>query len=108
VRSARFALLAPVRASWGCLTVALLAAAGVSGCGSDKPKILDTERIERAIEKRILETRKLKTYVTCPSGVEQKKGHEFRCTAVYAGRQTTFVVKQDDDKGSVHYRGLKK
>jgi hypothetical protein len=109
VRSARFALLATVRAPWACLSVALLAAAGLAGCGSEKPKILDTERIERAIEKRIYDTRRrLRSDVSCPSGVEQKKGKVFRCTAVYAGGRTTFVVTQDDDKGSVHYRGLKK
>jgi len=102
-------LLATVRASWTCVPVALLAAAGVSGCGSEKPKILDTERIERAIEKRIYDTRRhLRADVSCPSGVEQKKGKVFRCTAVYAGGRTTFVVKQDDDKGSVHYQGLRK
>jgi hypothetical protein len=98
-----------VRAQSTCLIAVLVAAAGVAGCGgTKKEKILDTERIERAIEKRVLDTRHLRTDVSCPSGVQQKKGRVFRCTAAYAGGTTTFEVRQDDDKGSVHYKGLKK
>ena len=90
------------------LLVALVAAVGVSACGESKQKILDTERIERAIETRILDTRHLRAMVSCPSGVPQKKGKVFRCTALYRSRRYPFVVHQDDDKGSVHYKGLPK
>jgi hypothetical protein len=92
--------------------IAIVATAGLSlaaaGCGdSDKPKILDTERVERAIEQSILEKRDLKATVSCPSGVERKKGRKFRCVATYKGGTTPFLVTQDDDKGAVHYIGLK-
>jgi Domain of unknown function (DUF4333) len=90
------------------LIVVALAAAGLTGCGSSRPKILDTERIERAIERSVLEKRHLRTTVSCPSGIEQKKGLRFRCIATYKGGRTPFEVKQDDAKGSVHYTGLKK
>jgi hypothetical protein len=98
-----------VRARAPSVLAAALAAVGVAACGGEsKQKILDTERIERAIEKRVLDTRHLKTVVSCPSGVPQKKGRVFHCTAAYSGGRTTFEVRQDDDKGSVHYKGLRK
>jgi hypothetical protein len=87
----------------------ILAAAALSACGGDddeEKKILDTERIERAIEQSILEKRKLRAQVSCPSGTEQKKGATFRCTATYKGGSNPFVVTQDDDKGAVHWEGV--
>jgi hypothetical protein len=91
----------------GLIAVAL-ASAGVAGCGSSDKKILDTERIERSIEASILKQRHIHTNVTCPSGVEQKKGLTFRCTATYSRGKTPFLVKQTDSKGSTHYSAVKK
>jgi hypothetical protein len=108
MRSAGFALLSSVRAPAVGLIAIALAGAGASGCGSSKPKILDTERVERAIEQSVLQKRHLRTTVSCPSGIEQKKGVVFRCLATYKGGRTPFVVKEDDAKGSVHYKGVKK
>jgi uncharacterized protein DUF4333 len=80
----------------------------LTGCGgSDKPKVLDTERVERAIEQSILQKRKIQATVSCPSGIEREKGKKFRCIATYKGGRTPFLVTQDDDKGAVHYVGLK-
>jgi uncharacterized protein DUF4333 len=91
----------------GLIALALMAVP-FSGCGSSKkPKILDTERVERAIEQSIVEKRHLRATVSCPSGTEQKKGIKFRCIATYKGGRTPFVVTEDDDKGAVHYIGLK-
>ena len=87
---------------------ATLALAGCGGGGSDKPKLLDTERVERAIENSILQKRKLVASVSCPSGIERKKGKKFRCLATYRGGQTPFLVTQRDDRGSVNYVGLRK
>lgn len=84
----------------------LAAAFLVAGCGSDERKILDTERIERAIEDTVWEKRRLRADVSCPSGTEQKKGVRFTCNAVYRGGQNPFVVVQDDDRGAVHYEGI--
>jgi hypothetical protein len=108
VRSAGFALLSSVRAPAVGIVAIVLVGAGASGCGSSRPKILDTERVERAIERSVLQKRHLKTTVSCPSGIEQKKGLAFRCIATYKGGRTPFLVKEDDAKGSVHYKGLKK
>ena len=84
----------------------MLAGAAVLGCGSSSPKILDTERVERAIEQSVLQKRHLKTAVSCPSGIQQKKGVVFRCTATFKGGRTPFVVTEDDN-GAVHYVGVK-
>ncbi len=89
------------------LVAGSLVAAGVaaSACGSSAPPtILNTEKVERAIERSTLAQRKLRVHVSCPSGVHQRKGLVFSCTAVGArGSRTRFVVTQDDDAGQVHY-----
>jgi Domain of unknown function (DUF4333) len=90
------------------LIALILAGVGVTACGSSSPKILDTERVERAIEQSVLQKRGLRTQVSCPSGTEQKKGVVFRCTAVYKGGVTPFVVTEDDSRGAVHYVGVRK
>ena len=87
---------------------AAAAALAVAGCGgSDKPKNLDTERVERAIEQSILQKRHLAARVTCPSGIELKKGKTFRCIATYKGGRTPFVVTEEDDRGAVRYVGVR-
>jgi Domain of unknown function (DUF4333) len=91
------------------LIAAAAAALALSGCGgSDKPKSLDTERVERAIELSILQKRHLTARVSCPSGIERKKGDRFRCMATYKGGRTPFLVTQTDDRGAVRYVGLRK
>ncbi|MFL5782689.1 MAG: DUF4333 domain-containing protein [Thermoleophilaceae bacterium] len=88
---------------------ATLALAGCGGSGgSGQPKLLDTERIERSIENSILQKRKLVASVSCPSGIERKKGKRFRCMATFRGGQTPFLVTERDDRGSVNYVGLRK
>jgi len=85
---------------------ALLAASlGVTACGSDSKQatILNTEKVERAIEKSSLDQRKKKANVTCPSGVHQKKGLKFFCTAVVKRGSRQFAVTQLDGSGQVHY-----
>ena len=79
----------------------------IAACGSaSRPVILDTERVERAIEQSILTKRHLRAQVSCPSGVEQRKGVVFRCTARLARGVTPFVVTEDDGQGHVHYVGV--
>ncbi|MDX6697209.1 MAG: hypothetical protein QOE65_606 [Solirubrobacteraceae bacterium] len=83
-----------------------LIAAGlaVAGCGASKaPTILNTEKVERAIERSSLDQRGTRPRVSCPAGVHQEKGLVFSCTAKAAGKQTRFVVTQLDGSGQVHY-----
>lgn len=86
---------------------AAIAAVGIAlaACGKsdDPPTILNTEKVERAIEQSIAEQRGKNARVSCPSGVHQKKGLEFACTAVVKRTSTRFVVTQRDDAGQVHY-----
>ena len=85
----------------GVLVVVSLAA---GACGSSPPPvILDTEKVERAIERSSLAQRRQRVDVTCPSGVRQQKGKTFSCTAVGARGDTRFVVTQLNDSGQVHY-----
>jgi hypothetical protein len=81
-------------------------AAGLAlgACGkSEQPTILNTEKVERAIERSSLVQRGKRPDVTCPAGVHQKKGLVFSCTAVVKGNSTRFVVKQTNGSGNVHY-----
>ena len=85
----------------GVLVAASLA---VSACGSSpSPTILNTEKVERAIEHSSLAQRGAHAQVSCPSGVHQKQDLVFSCTAVVAGGRTRFVVTELDDSGHVHY-----
>jgi hypothetical protein len=88
--------------------LAALSLAALMGCGSDsKPKtVLNTEEVERAIEKSIKEQRKLSSSVTCPVNIEQKKGNDFSCFAVIRGKRFEFKVTQTDDSGHVTYLGV--
>jgi hypothetical protein len=88
------------------LVAGALVATGLvlSGCGSpEAPTILNTEKVERAIEVSSLAQRGTHAQVTCPSGVHQTKGLVFHCTAVIDGGSTRFVVNQLDAAGRVHY-----
>jgi hypothetical protein len=85
----------------GVLVTASLA---VTACGSsESPTTLNTEKIERAIEQSSLDQRGTHAQVSCPSGVPQKKGWVFSCTAVTGDSRTRFVVTELDDSGHVHY-----
>ena len=87
----------------GALVAAGLA---VGACGSsDSPTILNTEKVERAIEHSSLAQRGAHATVTCPSGVHQKQGLVFSCTAVVRRDRTQFVVTELDGSGHVRYEG---
>jgi hypothetical protein len=83
----------------------LVAVALVStACGSSGSiTILNTEKIERAIERSSLVQRGSHAQVSCPSGVHQRKGLVFSCTAVVGRGTTPFRVTQLDGSGHVHY-----
>jgi len=93
----------PIPTLVGILVVSSLA---VAGCGSQDTvatRILNTEKVERAIEHSSLTQRGANAQVSCPSGVHQKKGVTFSCTAVVKRDRTRFVVNQVDGAGRVHY-----
>ena len=85
----------------GALVAASLA---VTACGSSEPEtMLNTEKVERAIERSSLVQRGQRVRVTCPSGVHQRKALVFYCTAVAAHISTQFTVTEMDGAGHVHY-----
>ena len=92
----------------GRATVAgALVAAGltIAACGASSTPVtvLNTEKVERSIEGSIKLQRDKTAQVSCPSGVHQKKGLVFTCTAKFKGDSTPFVVTQQDGAGRVHY-----
>jgi hypothetical protein len=84
----------------GLATTTILAAAA---CGSDSPTILNTEKVERAIEHSSMTQRGQSAQVSCPSGVHQHEGSVFSCTALVRGVETRFVVTQTNATGHVRY-----
>jgi hypothetical protein len=86
---------------------ALIAASlTVAACGKEDAKavtILNTEKVERAIERSVTAQRGKTARVSCPSGVHQKKGLTFSCTATVKRVDTRFVVTQLDGAGRVRY-----
>lgn len=96
----------PKRWTWIALTLAALVGAGCGGGTKTvtvSPTILDTEKVERAIEDSAKQQRGVRPRVSCPAGVAQQRGNTFRCVAVVGKRRTTFVVQQVDDGGNVTY-----
>jgi Domain of unknown function (DUF4333) len=87
----------------GILVAASIAATGCGGSSPGSPTILNTEKVERAIEQSSLAQRGQHARVTCPSGVHQKKSLVFTCTATVAGSDTQFSVTELDGSGHVRY-----
>jgi hypothetical protein len=73
--------------------------------------LLNTKRIEVAIEQSILSERKLHSKVTCPKAVPQQKGRTFSCIAETKSRhgkvKTVFTVLQKNSSGQVNYASPK-
>ena len=88
-------------ATAGALAAVVLVATACGSSGS--PTILNTEKVERAIESSALAQRGRHAQVTCPSGVHQTSGLAFSCTAVVGPSVTRFVVTQLNGSGQVHF-----
>lgn len=103
-----------------CSAIGLLVATGllVSACGSSGSStgssrtsasslvsfaVLNTQKIERAIALSSLAQRGKHVRVSCPSGMQQKAGLVFYCTAFYGRSTTPFMVTELDGSGDVHY-----
>jgi hypothetical protein len=86
--------------------LALVAAAGVAGCGEAQ---LDTDRAESAIRTGITRQTGVKIdSVRCPDDVKAQRGDTFSCEAVASnGQRARVEVTQRDDEGSVSWRLVK-
>ena len=90
----------------------LLTAAPLSSCGGGSKGLttkdfIDNEKVERAIEKSVLEQRKRKVVASCPALQRVKKGGVFVCTVVSGTSTTRFKVTVQDDHGTVHYEAVR-
>jgi hypothetical protein len=81
----------------------VLVSLAATACGSGAPIILNTEKVERAIEAQTLAQRHKRVNVSCPSGVVQRTGLVFACTAVFRGGQAQFTVTELDAVGHVRF-----
>jgi Domain of unknown function (DUF4333) len=88
------------------VSAAVLTAASLvlGACGSSaQTTILNTEKVESAIEQSILNQRGQVADVSCPSGVHQVDALQFICWATAGSNDTPFVVTQTDAAGHVRY-----
>jgi hypothetical protein len=88
------------------LVPALVIGSGVllAACGSSESiTTLNSGKIERAIAQSSLAQRGQRAQVSCPSGIPQKEGLRFSCTAVVGSVSTRFVVAEQDESGHVRY-----
>jgi hypothetical protein len=92
----------PLVAGLLCAASLTLSACGSSGSAPASVPILDTEKVERAIERSSLDQRGKHVQVSCPSGVHQRMGSVFSCTVIKGG-SARFVVTQLDGSGHVRY-----
>lgn len=97
-RPARSAVAAVVLAAGLAAT-----ACGGSSSASASPTILNTKKVEQAIQQSALTQRGEHASVSCPSGVHQKKGIVFSCTALVGHTATQFIVNELNGSGDVHY-----
>jgi hypothetical protein len=87
---------------WALATLGL-AIVGVAGCGGSGT--LDATRIEKAIEVSVAQQRHVLSIAVCPTGVTRQAGRQFTCTVTLAsGRQSSFLVTENDNNGNVHYQ----
>jgi hypothetical protein len=66
---------------------------------------LNTAKVAHAIEASVLAQRHLHARVSCPSGVLQRKGLSFTCTAHIGSGHAPFAVTVVDRNGHVRYVG---
>jgi hypothetical protein len=76
----------------------------LSACGSSRSAtILNTQKIEGAIEQSSLAQRGAHVQVDCPPGIHQQKGLVFSCIAILGHSSTRFVVTELNASGHVRY-----
>lgn len=81
--------------------VVLLAGAGVGGWLLLRPRYVDPAIASAEIVRATQQTDELAaTDVRCPEDAVQKRGSTFTCTATVVGKQITYTVQQNDDKGT--------
>lgn len=70
--------------------------------------VLDSVKIERAIEASVTRQRHLRSVATCPPEVLQQAGIVFRCSVTVAGSGQVypFRVRETDGAGDVQYLGV--
>ena len=89
--------------SWAALALLAAGAAGLGACGEST---IDAGKAETAIQRDLARQTGLEiASVSCPDGVEVKRGDTFRCLAMTRnGDRASVLVTQRDDEGTVTWR----
>lgn len=87
----------------GAGVMALVALAAGLWRHTTSPVILNTERVERAIESSIAVQRHFASSVSCPVNIVQQGGVVFTCQAAVRGRTYPVVVTETDSNEHVTF-----
>ena len=93
----------------GTYTVSVLelnARGGVRYSNSKPLNVLDSHRIQLAIQDAVRSKRHVNTTATCPAAILQAKGLTFTCTAKIKKGVASFRVTQTDNNGHITFIGL--
>lgn len=95
-----------------CIALIAVLAALLSACGStktvtvtttQKPVLLNTQRVASAISSSILSQRGLAANTTCPTTIYQQQGIVFTCTAIVKKKTYPVTVTEVDGSGHVTF-----
>jgi hypothetical protein len=101
-------MLRPRTRRWLAAGLAPTAAMMIAACGSSQGTVIDHNVVQNAIEVSVAQQQHVITVATCPVGIGAKRGETFRCTVTFGdGRQAPVTVTALDDRGNVHYAGLR-
>ena len=67
-------------------------------------KTASTDQVETQIEQRLLKLVRIEGRAECPAEIRIRRGNDFTCKVVGAGRPVTVEVTQKDDRGNLGYR----
>jgi hypothetical protein len=93
----------------GTYTVSVLelnARGGVSYSNNTPLNILNSHRIEVAIQEAVHTQKHVKTTATCPATILEAKGLQFTCTAKIKKGIASFRVTETNNTGHVNFVGL--
>jgi hypothetical protein len=88
-------------------TLAVLAGLLITACGSSPtPGPIDANHVAAAITAAVHRERHKIAAVTCPAGIERRRGLRFYCVAQIGSEVTPFRVTETDSSGDVSFVGV--
>lgn len=92
----------------GSVLATVVSVVALAGCGGSSGFTIDHTIVQTAIQEGIAQQQHTLSIVSCPPGIRARKGGHFVCSVTFAnGSQSQVTVTELDDRGNVHYAGLR-